>query len=121
MTWLVVRGKGSVERSVPVSLKALETLHKYLEYLDIKHNGKYTKLFSKSYKTVWRRLKIIGEKAGISIRPHILRHTSATEMLSKGVDISTIAELLGHKSLNTTKRYAKIKDIQKVKAINVLN
>ena len=117
ITWVTVRGKGNKERNVPLSSEAEIEYRKYINYLDLKYSGKYDKLFKRSYKTVWRRLNAIGEKAGISIRPHMLRHTFCTDLLEKGKDLATIAELAGHKSLNTTKRYTHVKDHMKVKAV----
>ena len=42
------------------------------------------------------------------LHPHSLRHSAAVHLLRSGVDISTIAHLLGHASLNTTNRYLSI-------------
>lgn len=39
---------------------------------------------------------------------HILRHTLATRLHSSGVDIKQVADLLGHNSLDTTARYARV-------------
>ena len=40
--------------------------------------------------------------------PHSMRHSTAIALLKSGVDLSTISQLLGHASLNTTNRYASI-------------
>ena len=42
---------------------------------------------------------------GKHIRFHDLRHTAATLMLSKGIDVKTVSEILGHEGLLTTMRY----------------
>lgn len=48
-------------------------------------------------------------RAGLSARGvHILRHTLATRLCRRGVPLKTIADLLGHRSLNTTARYARV-------------
>ncbi len=49
---------------------------------------------------------------------HTLRHSYATYLLEKGVDLYTISDLLGHNQITTTQIYARISDKQRVKAIN---
>jgi len=47
-----------------------------------------------------------GVRAGLGkLAPHALRHTYAYRLIEQGVDIVTIARLLGHKSVQTTMRY----------------
>lgn len=52
---------------------------------------------------------------------HSSRHTYATLLLTKGEDIYTVSKLLGHKSVKTTERYAKVIDLKKEVAVNKLN
>lgn len=49
---------------------------------------------------------------------HTLRHSYATYLRDKGVDIYTISDLLGHNQVTTTQIYARISDTQRIKAIN---
>lgn len=49
---------------------------------------------------------------------HTLRHSYATYLRSKGIDIQTLSELLGHNQITTTQIYAKMTDIQRQKAVN---
>ena len=52
---------------------------------------------------------------------HDLRHTFATRLLEKGVDVRTIQELLGHKDLKSTMIYLKVVDPQKKAAVALLD
>jgi len=63
-----------------------------------------------SVRTVQRWIKELGEMAEIEgcISPHMMRRTFATHLLDKGADIFSVSDLLGHSSLSTTKRYARV-------------
>ncbi len=51
---------------------------------------------------------------------HDLRHTFASQLAMAGVDLNTIRELMGHKSIEMTKRYAHLSQDHKSRAINIL-
>jgi integrase len=58
-----------------------------------------------------RMLNRIARDAGIGhVHPHKLRHTLATQAINRGMSIEAIAALLGHRSLDMTRRYAQIAD-----------
>ncbi len=106
-------GKGAKDRVVPISLTLAKEIKTYLkereddsEYLlvEVRRNTK-DKL---SPKTVWYLLNRYGQKAGVRVTPHMLRHSFATHMLERGVDIRAIQELLGHSNLSTTQIYTKV-------------
>jgi len=120
-TYLKIKGKGGKEREIPLSLKISEMLDKYLYYLSIKNPKGVEKLFQRGYKAAWARLKELGKKADINVHPHQLRHSFATELLSNEVDIRTVAELMGHESLNTTMIYTKVRSHLKEKAVKTLD
>ena len=51
------------------------------------------------------RLKAAGERVGVRLPAHRLRHTCATQLLNAGCPVTSIQKLLGHKKLNTTMIY----------------
>ena len=108
--WYVkIKGKGGYERRIPLIDDVIDTVQRYLTYIKVKGNST-DKLFPFTYNTLYYRIKRIAQRIRLDeISPHWLRHTCATEMLTQGVDIRVIAEICGHKSLNTTMRYAKVK------------
>ncbi|AEH23804.1 site-specific tyrosine recombinase/integron integrase [Pyrococcus yayanosii] len=111
---IIVRGgKGGKDRVVPISKVLLEGIRAYLEsrnddseYLLVEERRKRKDRLSP--KTVWYLLKKYGERAGVEVTPHRLRHSFATHMLERGVDIRVIQELLGHSNLATTQIYTKV-------------
>lgn len=107
--WIKVTGKGNRERIVfyPEELKPF-LLH------CISQNGKFLFEVRKNKpmtrQNIWKIVKSSGKKAGLgtSLKPHMLRHTFATLLLESGMDIRIIQELLGHKSISTTKIYTQV-------------
>ncbi|NJE53833.1 site-specific tyrosine recombinase/integron integrase [Thermococcus sp. 21S9] len=111
---IVVRGgKGAKDRVVPIPEFLVEEIRSYLEtrsdsseYLLVEERRKSKDRLST--KTVWYLLKKYGKRAGVEVTPHRLRHSFATHMLERGVDIRAIQELLGHSNLSTTQIYTKV-------------
>ncbi len=102
-TVLRVLGKGGKERFIPVPSSLAEEILDYTEKL------KSRKLFPISYQGAKFVFNQISRATGIKLHPHKLRHTFATILVDKGVDIRVIQEFLGHASPNTTARYAKVR------------
>jgi integrase/recombinase XerD len=107
-----VLGKGSKERIVPFGQKAKNFIDIYLtkrkSHLSVTDTVFISRLGKKiSRVEFWRQLKNIARNVGISknITPHTLRHSFATHLLSKGVDIRFVQEMLGHSSISTTQIY----------------
>ena len=63
-----------------------------------------------SIRSIEMQIKSAAKKAGVNekVTPHMLRHTFATSMYEQGADIDFIARLLGHKRVDTTRRYTSI-------------
>ncbi len=123
---ILIHGKGSKERIVPLGDYAKEYLAEYLKVrnsLIKRKNGNPDKLFLNNHGLPITRNgfnfllnKLLKEK-GIEkeVTPHTLRHSFATHMLDNGADLRTIQELLGHSDIVTTRIYTHVskKQIQK--------
>ncbi len=108
---VVVRAsKGLKERTVPLPKAAREALR---AYLDARPSWAGDALFVSrtgrplTPRDVQRLVEKAARRAGLTRRvtPHTLRHTYATRALRQGVDLATLARLLGHENLSTTARY----------------
>ncbi len=54
------------------------------------------------------RIRACGERVGVKVYPHRLRHTCATQLLNAGCRVTSIQKFLGHKDLGTTMIYARV-------------
>lgn len=100
---IVRKGKGDIERKVPLPSEARLHLKNYLNSRD----DSYQELFLSNYnkRISIRSVQRIFEK--YNIHPHQLRHTYCRELVGSGIDIVIVAELAGHSDINTTRRYSK--------------
>jgi integrase/recombinase XerD len=115
---LRVRGKGSVERWVPVGGHARAAVDAWLAggrpALAKPDSGAALFLNPRggrlSRTGFWMVLKRHARRAGLerSVSPHTLRHSFATHLLEGGADLRVVQELLGHADLSTTQIYTKV-------------
>ncbi len=124
---LGIVGKGGRPRTVYISERAISWLEEYLKTrndnfkpLFIHYRSKENASKRLTPRSIQKMIKECALLAGlpITITPHVLRHTFATDLLSKGVDLRIIQEFLGHKSIAATQIYAhvtskKLRDIHR--------
>jgi len=120
--FLMVRGKGSKERLVPISSRATAAVEKWLELSP----GGTLWLFpsGKSHISRVRLFQIVralAADAGIvpeRVSPHVLRHAFATHLLSGGADLRVLQSLLGHADIATTQIYTHVDTARLVELVN---
>lgn len=117
---ILVRGKGSKERMIPVADKALAAISEYYDYRELFLNGGRRSIWlfpsaSKSghltrdafYKEV-KKLAVLAVLDPARVSPHVLRHSFATYLLNHGVDLRAVQKMLGHADISTTEIYTHI-------------
>jgi len=111
LRWEHIDGEGFVDLErlkegshvkVPLSPTTLEALKEY------KHEVNAQRVFPWTEQTVRRIVREVGRRAGLKVHFHQLRHSRATHLSEQGWNIEEVQELLGHKKLETTRRYVKV-------------
>jgi len=112
MNLTVAWGKGGKRREVPLKGEVIEAVREYLEgeRKDSKFaDSEFLVLTNRSAKmdrdAVNRLLNRMESKLNIRMHPHKFRHTFCTRLLKKGVELTTVAKLAGHASIQTTARF----------------
>lgn len=113
---IVVLGKGSKERMVPVGDVAVSYLDTYIQsvrprllgrnrcpYMFVSQEGRVI-----TREQIWNRFKHYCEICGVDAKVHTLRHSFATHLLQNGADLRSVQELLGHSDIRTTEIYTHV-------------
>ena len=108
MNTIRISGKGNKDRIVPIGRKTMRELIKYLKLrkdtnsplLFSTRNG--DKLLQRNFQ---RTIKRYGDKIGVKVSPHLIRHSAASFLAKSEMPAQHIQILLGHSNLNTTQRY----------------
>ena len=116
--YVVIYGKGSKERMVPLGSEAMKWVTLYLQttrqrlakgkeshFLFINRSGR-----GMSRQRFWKNIKNYGLKAGLRkrITPHLLRHSFASHLLERGADLRSVQMMLGHVDISTTQIYTHV-------------
>lgn len=109
---MVRNGKGQTDRAVYLT----DTIVRAIEaYLPVRGQGLSEHVFLYRHRMVCKdlihcRIRAAGERVGVKVSPHQLRHTCATQLLNAGCKVTSIQKLLGHRHLSTTLGYARVHD-----------
>ena len=113
--YIIVKGKGSKERIVPIDGVAIAEIERWMEdrgHIELKKGEENMLFVSRRGRRLTRVMifyiiKRLCELAGIrkEISPHTLRHSFATHLLEGGANLRAIQQMLGHESISTTEIY----------------
>jgi integrase/recombinase XerD len=118
---LIVRGKGSKERMVPLNAPARAALTAYLEHRTaflpkgaknsphlFPSRGKQGHLTRQRFGQLLKDLALKAQLDPVRISPHVLRHAFATHLLDHGADLRSLQKMLGHADIATTQIYTHV-------------
>ena len=116
--FLVVMGKGSKERIVPIGKTAYDCTRHYVDkarpklmqkkITDVLFLNRFGTKFTRQ--GLWKIVIRYAKKAGLQkkVHPHTFRHSFATHLLEGGADLRTVQVMLGHADISTTQIYTHI-------------
>jgi integrase/recombinase XerD len=120
--FLILLGKGSKERLVPISSRAEAAVARWRDHVP----GGSLWLFpsGKKHLSRMRLFQVVRQMAGDAgisperVSPHVLRHAFATHLLSGGADLRVLQSLLGHADIATTQIYTHVDSARLVELVN---
>jgi integrase len=115
ITFRGIETKNRQTRRVPISDPLLEMLEKHHEDADERDGPVFP---VRSHRKPWAKLQQMAKLPHVT--PHTLRHHVASTMVLRGVALTIVRDLLGHKNISVTSRYLKVRTEDKMKALNLL-
>jgi len=110
---LVVRsGKGDVYREIPLNRPCRDALDAWIKQRKAVAADRERALFvgprggRLTPRSIDRAVRSVADRAGLELSAHVLRHTCVTNLVRAGNDLVLVAELAGHRRLETTRRYS---------------
>ena len=122
---IIIKSKGGNRRIIPLFGNVIDKLQKYVTELRTFSKKSYflfpsnSKLGHLTRHRFFQILKSLGKEIGMSpekVSPHVIRHSFASHLLDRGVDLRIIQESLGHKDISTTQVYTHIQS-QKMRRV----
>jgi integrase/recombinase XerD len=116
--FLVVMGKGSKERVVPIGKTAYDVVRRYVDQArplmiktkttDVLFLNRFGDAFTRQ--GLWKIIVHYAQKAGLqkSVHPHTFRHSFASHLLEGGADLRAVQVMLGHSDISTTQIYTHV-------------
>lgn len=116
--FLVVMGKGSKERVVPIGKKAYDWVRRYVDEArprlvrskttDVLFLNRFGGAFTRQ--GLWKIIAHYARKAGLqkNVHPHTFRHSFASHLLEGGADLRAVQVMLGHSDISTTQIYTHV-------------
>ncbi len=104
-----VTRKGGREENVNISDKGLSIIKKWL---NVRRDNSEMLLMDWDYQDVYSLTRRVGNRVGIHLTPHMLRHSRAVQMLDVGTDMHIVQQHLGHTNIGSTMNvYARLKPV----------
>jgi len=127
----IVAGKGAKQREVPLNAEVRRALatwlaarKEWLKALQAESSMLFIGQYGEPFGTrgAQFRVKEYGRRAnlGVAVTPHVLRHTCVKRLLEAGVGEFTVAAIVGHESLDTTRRYGEPSQQEQQEAVERL-
>ena len=120
--FLILKGKGSKERLVPISGRAEQAVVRWRE--EVPASSLWLFPSGKKHLSrirLYQLVRTMAADAGIPperISPHVLRHAFATHLLSGGADLRVVQSLLGHADIATTQIYTHVDSARLIELVN---